>query len=169
MDGRIYSQVVAIPVASQRMDIKATDTPCLLFKTQNSIQASQALIFGNVLAHQENEKQRWMIPRGFQFCWANTGSAPNSYGLQLQAVWMLWKFKGEKVTRYNRIIEGSKFMDVGQQLYDKHMDDYQPSNNKHGVIRAFMTENDFKYLHEKRAACVGMYMRYGNHKTGYLL
>lgn len=146
----------------------ATDTSCLLFKTQNSIQASQGLMFGNILAHQVEERQRWMIPRGVQFCWSNTGSAPHSYGLQLQAIFLLWKLSDEKVTRYTTLIDGSKFINQegSRILFHDHLNRYQEGNDRYGVIRAYMKDEDFEYLHQKRAACIGCYMRYGNHKQG---
>ncbi len=149
----------------RKYGLNATDTSGLQIMTDNCIGASQGLVLGNILAHQTSEKQRWVIPKGISYCWDNRHSANNAHGLNLQAIKLLFKLGNEKITRYVSLVESSQFTGRGETFYSNTLVN-NGSNNKVGVLRCFMTDDEFKYLHEYNARCIGTYMRYGNHSQG---
>ena len=150
----------------KKYGVNATDTPGLQLMQDQCIEASAGVVFGNVLAHQMTQKQRWVIPKGISFLWDQRGSKKSSWGLQLQAIKLLFKLQGEKVTRYVSLIENKQFVTKGETLYANHLAGYVDANYYQGGVRAFMSDEEFQYLHDHGGKCIGTYIRYGNHKQG---
>lgn len=142
----------------------ATGTSCLQVKTQNQMKGTNSLLLGEPNAHQTTTEQRWVCPRGFQYQWTNFRSHSNSKGLRIENIWFLMKFKDEKITRLAPIIENSQFMGKNYVEGDNMVGNYQGSDNKYGKIQAFMSDEDYFYCQENRAACIGMLFFFGNAK-----
>lgn len=139
----------------------ATDTSGLQLMNDKSIAGQTSVVFGHAEAHQYNDIQRWITPRGISFCWNNRhGRNSKSKGLRLREVCLFFKFGDEKITRSVPLIENFEFLYKGQTYYDDHISYYQSDVDKSGVVQAFMSPDDFHYLHEKNAKCIGTQMRY---------
>ena len=139
----------------------ATDTNGLQLMNDKSIAGQTSVVFGHAAAHQWNDIQRWVTPRGISFCWNNKhGRNSKSKGLRLREVCLFFKFADEKITRSVPLIENFEFLYKGQTYYDDHVSYYQSDVNKSGVVQAFMSPDDFDYLHQKNAKCIGTQMRY---------
>ena len=138
-----------------------SDTRATQFKTQNQIAASQAVVFGHALAHQVEEKQRWSNPRGIQFCWSDKHSKDNSKGLSLHVMHLLYKFGDEKITRYAPLIMDGNFANDGEYRGDNPFI-FHKGEGSNGFVRTFLSDDDYEYLTEKRAAAIGIYIVYKN-------
>ena len=144
----------------------ATDTPGLQLMQDQCIEASAGVVFGNILAHQNTQKQRWVIPKGISFLWDQRGSHNHGYGLQLQDMRLLFKLRGEKVTRFVHLINDKQFVTKGETLYTDHLASYVDGKSRQGGVRSFMSDEEYQYLHDHGGRCIGTYIRYGNHKQG---
>ncbi len=151
----------------QKYGVNATDTTGLQFMIDKSMSGVCNIVLGSPIAHQYNTTQRWATPKGVSFCWNNrhsrsSGAAGNekSMGLRLKEMILLYKFGDEQVTRQVPLIYDYEFVDKGNIEYDNHLEKNQPGDGKAGVVQAWMNDEDYAYLHEKQAMCIGTQIRY---------
>ena len=140
----------------------ATDTSGLQLMNDKSIAGSTTVVFGNAEAHQFDNIQRWVLPMGVSFCWNNRHGRNDSKakGLRLREMHLFFKFADEKIARSVHLIHNWDFVYKGQTYYNDHLKYYQDGVSRQGVVQAFMRPEDFSYLHEKNAKCIGTQIRY---------
>ena len=148
-----------------KQGMHATNTQCFQLKSQNQMKGSEAVIIGDVYAHQEDEKARWVMPRGISFCWSNHLSHNKSTGFKLYHMWFLVKLKGEKVARYVEVWNGGFVSPEDPNLIvGDDWTDYQGSNNKSGALRLFTRKDDYDYCMKYKAKLIGIYIHLANPK-----
>ena len=147
-----------------KQGMHATNTQCFQVKSQNQMKGSEAVIVGDVLAHQEDEKARWVMPRGISFCWSNHLSHNKSTGFKLYHMWFLVKLRGEKVARFVEIWNGGFVSDEPNAIEGDDWSNYQGGNGKSGAIRTFTRKDDYDYCMKYGAKLIGIYIHLANPK-----
>lgn len=139
----------------------STATDHLNFHLNEQMEKDVAFVVGNLLAHQVNEKQRWVLPRGFSFTWDSFGSYDKARHFMLREMMFLWKLKGDKTTRATYLVKGSEIVNDGSVYGWDIMNGYPSKGDENmGGLQGFVSDEEYERLTSNRAALIGMYFRF---------